>query len=89
MGFRITVIAFCKITVKGGHDSVGLILRAVAVACPLTNTGTAGIGKHHSADIRKCVKYAVPFQGIADLLRTRRNGKLRFCPNAFLLGLTR
>ena len=38
-----TVITFCKIPVVRSKDSI-LAVRIINMSCPLTNTGTAGIG---------------------------------------------
>src|SRR5690606_11820212 len=79
---RVPVVSLCKVPVKGSDDGV-LAIRVVRVACPLSNTRTAGIRKHYTAHFFEDVEVAIAFHCVADLLRTRSYGEFCSCLDLF------
>ena len=48
------------------------------MAGPLADARAAGVGHHYAADLFERSELAVAFNGVADLLRARGDGELRF-----------
>ncbi len=76
MRVGVAIRTLGEVAVEGVNDGVLLALIG-ALTCPLSNTGTAGIGEYFAADGFKLAEQAVAFRRVAHLLRTRGYGIFR------------
>ena len=76
MSIRVAVGPFGKVAVERRNDRVrtGVVL---FVAGPLSDTGSAGVGHHNSADLQQRLQDSVAFGRIADLFRSRVDQQFR------------
>ncbi len=79
---RIRIISSCEISVVRCDDGI-FFAHGNIVPFPLSDTGTAGIGEHQSADIGQRLELAVPFDGSPNLLAAGRDREFRFCLQTF------
>lgn len=83
---RVGVIAAGKVAVVGGDDRVGFTLLHV-LAIPLTDKGTAGVGKDDTTSFLKCTDLTIALNGSTDLLRTGRDREFRLEGKTGFFGL--
>ena len=74
MSAGITIITFCKISIKGSDDSV-FPVGVIYMSCPLTNTGTTGIRQYHTTHFFKCIDEAISFNRKANQFAARSDSK--------------
>ena len=67
MRVRVRVVAAGEVPVEGGDDRVP-VARPHVVPLPLSDAGSAGIGKDHPADAGEHLEVSVPLDGRAHLL---------------------
>ena len=77
MRVRVAVVALGEVAVEGGDDGV-LALGVIAVAGPLPDAGTAGVGQHHPAHVFKRFELTIAGHREAHLLRAGGDGELAF-----------
>ena len=75
MGSGVGVVAAGEVPVVGGDDGVGLALLDV-LPVPLTNAGSASIGKNNASEFFHCSRKAIPLNGSSDLFRSRGDVKV-------------
>ena len=74
MGVWIPVIPLGKIAVERGNNGI-FFLFVSSVPGPLSDARAAGIGQYYPAYLFKGLDQSIPFDGMANQLRTGRNGK--------------
>ena len=73
VGLGVGVVTAGEVTVVRRQDGVGSSLGNIS-AIPLTNAGSAGVGKDNTAELLESGKLAITLNGGADLLGTGGNG---------------
>ncbi|KAI6748464.1 hypothetical protein HG530_015500 [Fusarium avenaceum] len=82
----VAVISASEVTVVGRDNRVGLTLLDV-LSVPLTNAGTASIGKNDATEFLKGLELTITLNSSADLLRTRGNSENRLSLDAMVEGI--
>jgi hypothetical protein len=81
VGSRVGIVTASEVTVVGSDDRVLLTLLDV-LTIPLTNAGTASVGKDNTTSLGKSVHDTVTFDGSTNLFGTRGDGVLSLSLNS-------
>jgi hypothetical protein len=82
----VAVVSASKVTVVGRDNRVGLTLLDV-LSVPLTNAGTASVGKNDATELLKSLELTIALNGSTDLLRTRSDSENRLSLDAVVEGI--
>ena len=78
MGRGQAIITLGEVSIKRSYNGI-LAGRIIYMTCPLADTGSAGVGQHHTADFIESAQVPVFFNGITDQFGAWCHRKLTSC----------